>query len=81
MANLEFYATYGTEKRLVEISKPFGAGDIYHITIGKFFNGTLFKQNGEWIVNLNNNSGLTSDDIFILGEMMDDAIAKEKLST
>jgi len=73
--SITFDAYYGDEKKVVEISEVFGAGaGTYHLLIDCFFQGSLVKRNGEWRLNSNTNL-LTSTDIQILGEVIDERLA------
>jgi hypothetical protein len=55
-----------SDNRLVNLSTPAGGADSYHI----YIDGNLLCYKGEWIGHLNNND-LTSDDIQILGSIID----------
>lgn len=64
-------ATFGDETKTVTLSIPNGGGDHYQIMVGNYYHGTLKKQNGQWAGHLARKSELTSDDIYIMGEIID----------
>lgn len=66
-------AVYGDKEKKVEISKPFGAGEQYHIYIDNYFCGTLMKRNGKWIIP--DHPEYTSDDIMVLGDLAEQIIS------
>jgi len=71
MPEIEFDAPFGDERKHVWITLPDGAGaNIYQIYLDNFYQGRLTKQNGQWI---HWEGNLTTDDIQILGEMIDEA--------
>lgn len=70
---VEFDCWCGEERWHVELTHPPGGADGYFIMINKYYHGTLFKRNGEWEGHLNLKSGITGDEIGILGQMIDGA--------
>jgi len=56
--------------RKIRLSAPVGGSGSYQLYIDKFYYGNLVYKNGKWIGHLNNND-LTSDDIQILGDIID----------
>lgn len=74
MQTIEFDAYYGDELKHVRIWVPFGIGDeIWHVNVGGYYEGSIKKKNGEWIVShLPTKSDLTSADILIIGELIDE---------
>lgn len=67
---IETTANFGGEQKAVKISQPHGGGD-YQVLINNYLQGTIVKHGDNWIGHLNARSVLTSDDIAILGEMID----------
>lgn len=64
------HAAYGDATKKVVISKPFGAGDQYHIMINNFYSGSLMKRQGSW--EIPGYDMYTSDDIQILGNWVEE---------
>ena len=60
--------------RLVMVN-PNSKGDNYHIFIDNDYQGNVVKQKGQWVGNLEQNSDLTIDEVYLLGH-----IIKEKLA-
>src|SRR5687768_3614786 len=73
MGDLNIEAISGDELLYVlEISKPFGTGgDVYHMMVNNYYKGRLTKRDGKWIA-LENTLNLTSDDISVLGDLIDE---------
>lgn len=67
---LEFTGNFGGISKTVKIMQPHGGGD-YQVLIDNYLQGTIAKRGDEWVGHLNYRSVLTSDDIAILGEMID----------
>ena len=65
-----FEAAFGSEKRMVILSKTMGGGQSYQLSINKYHQGTFICYQGKWRAYLNDRSELTNDDIFILIEMI-----------
>ena len=68
---IAFDAWCGDRAWKVELSHPQGGADGYFIMINNYYHGMLFKRNGEWEGHLNGKSGITGDEIMILGDMID----------
>ncbi|MDM8176837.1 hypothetical protein QT327_21220 [Olivibacter sp. 47] len=77
MEEIKIEAAFGEETKLITLSIPSGTSGHYAIMVDKYYNGTLEKRGTEWIGHLNQLSELTSDDIYIMGEILD---SKEKAS-
>ncbi len=73
MKQLEFIATVGEGKMQVKLTEPQGASAGYQVLIDQWLQGTLVKREEAWTAHLNRKSILTSADILILGELIDDA--------
>ena len=71
MVSIEFDAAYGNDRKMVVIRQLSGSGNIYQVFIGNYYDGMLVKLNGEWVAHLNLKSDLTSDDIQLLGDIID----------
>jgi hypothetical protein len=70
MQPIEFHDTTGRHIKLIQ---PSGA-EGWQIMIDNFYNGILFKRNGEWVAYLAPGSDLTADDVQVLGERIDENI-------
>ncbi len=74
MKQLEFTAIIGDVKTRVKLTEPQGASAGYQVLIDQWLQGTLIKRGQDWVAHLNRKSILTSADIAILGELIDNAI-------
>jgi hypothetical protein len=73
MKQLEFTAAVGEGKMQVKLTEPQGASAGYQVLIDQWLQGTLVKKDQIWVAHLNRKSILTSADIAILGELIDNA--------
>jgi hypothetical protein len=73
MKQLEFTATVGEGKMQVKLTEPQGASAGYQVLIDQWLQGTLVKRGHDWVAHLNKRSILTSADIAILGELIDES--------
>lgn len=73
MKDIKFTAVYGDETKEVELSNPLGGGSGYHVYIDRYYTGTIIKRNGKWagFFNPKSQDEFTSDDIMILGDIID----------
>jgi hypothetical protein len=72
MKQLEFTATIGDLKTTVKLTEPQGASAGYQVLIDQWLQGTLVKRGQTWVAHLNKKSILTSADIAILGNLIDE---------
>jgi hypothetical protein len=70
MKEIEFDASFGNKIKKVKLSSNIGGSDGWQVSIDNYYQGTIFFKDGMWKAHLNNRSILTSDDILILGEMI-----------
>ncbi len=69
---IEFTASFGDDKKRVELLNPNGAGgNSWQVMIDNYYRGIIFKKDGEW---MSYSLWLTIDDVQILGEMIDELI-------
>jgi hypothetical protein len=73
MKQLEFTGAVGERRIKVKLTEPQGASAGYQVLIDQMLQGTLVKRDQDWVAHLNRKSILTSADIGILGELIDDA--------
>jgi hypothetical protein len=73
MKQLEFTAVIGNHPKQVKLNEPQGASAGYQVLIDQLLQGTLVKRGQGWVAHLNRRSILTSADIGILGELIDNA--------
>ena len=73
MKDIEFMAAFGDDRKRVRISRPQGSSSGYQVFIANYYQGIIVKLNNEWVGHLNARSELTSDDILILGDIIDNA--------
>jgi hypothetical protein len=69
----EFIATIGEVKTKVKLTEPQGASAGYQVLIDQWLQGTLVKSGHDWVAHLNKRSILTSADIAILGDLIDES--------
>ena len=72
MKQLEFIATIGEVKAIVKLTEPQGASAGYQVLIDQWLQGTLVKRGHDWVAYLNRKSILTSADIAILTDLIDE---------
>ena len=72
MKQLEFTATIGEQKMQVKLTEPQGASAGYQVLIDQWLQGTLVKRGHDWVAYLNRKSILTSADIAILTDLIDE---------
>ncbi len=76
MVQFEIKLICGDEEKVAVINSPFGAsgekGGI-HVYIDKYFQGSMFKRQGKWVL-LGPNVTLTTDDILIIGDMIEEKL-------
>jgi hypothetical protein len=58
----------------VELSYIYVAGGSWQILINKMYHGTLFKRDGEWRFNIGRKSELTTTDLQLLSEIIEEHI-------
>ncbi len=71
MKTIEFDAKFGDIIKRVKLIFNDKGGHGYQVLIGNFYQGEIFYIDGMWRVHLNDRSILTSDDIGILGEIIE----------
>lgn len=76
--SLKFTANFGGIIKQCELVRPYGGGDDLQIKIDRWHHGTLAWRNGEWKGYLGLKSELTTADIMVLAEMVNDANANGK---
>jgi hypothetical protein len=79
MKQLEFTAAIGEVKTTVKLTEPQGASAGYQVLIDQWLQGTIVKRGQTWVAHLNRKSILTSADIGILGELIDQASIPDHL--
>ena len=72
MKQLEFIATIGEVQATVKLTEPQGASAGYQVLIDQWLQGTLVKRGHDWVAYLNRKSILTSADIAILTDLIDE---------
>ena len=75
MKTIEFFGWWGDTKKKVHICIPTG-GEGFQIIVDNLYHGIILKRKGQWQGYFNGNSELTSDDILILGEIIEHSFAK-----
>jgi len=73
MDEIEGVENFGEGRKKYQFIRPQGAGGHFQILIDKYYQGTIEKRNGKWVAHLNRTSKLTPDDIWIIGELLDNA--------
>jgi len=74
MNDITFDATFGNERKTVRMSIPEGSGSkMWEVSINCYHQGRLYYRDGQWGSYLNDLSELTTADIQILGEMIENA--------
>lgn len=60
---IRFKAVYGDEEKEVELNRPSGGGNLYHIYIDRFYYGIITIRGGEWAVLPQHDHYFTPDDM------------------
>jgi len=71
-STIAFDVEIGNKRRHVEISQPFGAGDVWYIIIDNYLHGQLYKRQGRWQGDIRNSDLLVVEDIGIIGAIIDE---------
>lgn len=72
MREIVFKASFGDERKTIRISKPNGMDSLmWQLSIDWYHQGTLYFRDGHWGAYLNDSSEITTEDIQILGEIID----------
>jgi len=66
MKSIEIDTHFGDKPVHIEIGATMGAGEVFHVTVNKYYNGRVWKTNDGWQHDLNPKSELTGDDLQIL---------------
>jgi hypothetical protein len=70
---MAYLATFGHEKKLVDISPIKGvAGQTYFIMVDGYYQGAITLIKGQWVAHLNRNAVLTGDDVSTIISMIQD---------
>ena len=56
MDKIEFDAQFGDKPAHIEISAAMGAGQVFQVTINKYYNGRVWKTSDGWRHDLNANN-------------------------
>lgn len=59
---------------------PYAHGK-WQITINKAYNGSMWKIDGEWRFGINDNSQLTTTDIYLLGQIIEEHIRQVQMTS
>jgi hypothetical protein len=76
MKKIEIETAFGNKIKKVEVSQVHRTAQYgLQLTIDNFYCRTIVKRNGKWIAHLNDKSlpEFTTDDIQILGEIIDES--------
>lgn len=81
MDAIYFSAWYGDVEKKVELSIATYGGDGYQILINRYYYGIMIQRAGKWVGYLNPRAWeeLTTDDVRILGEIIEDALKSAPL--
>lgn len=73
MKDIELMAHYGDVVKNVRVTYDQWGTGCYQVLIDKFFHGSLCKTDNGWIAHLSPGSDITSVEIEILGEIIDNS--------
>jgi hypothetical protein len=71
MEVIEIMGSFGNEKKLIKIVQPHLSGNVYQVLIDNWYQGSIMKIRGEWLAYWNAKSDLGTDDIAIIGDIID----------
>jgi hypothetical protein len=74
MGEISFIASFGDETKRVKLTQPQGAGGGHFLSIDNYHKGQLIKQGGQWVLQANDLSEFTADDIVILGDIIENGV-------
>lgn len=61
-----------TEGRTINLSKPMGGPDAWHIYVNRYYNGLLVFKNGQWGIMSGNDDEFTADYADPLGQWLEE---------
>ena len=73
MDKLEIETYFGNKPVHFEIGTTMGAGEVFHVTVNKYYNGRIWKTNDGWRHDLNPNTILQGDHIAVIIELIEKA--------
>ena len=68
---MHIFTVFGDNPVHIEISATMGAGDVFHVTIDKYYNGRLWKTSDGWRHDLNPKTILQGDDVAVIIELVE----------
>jgi len=71
MKEIEMRTFFGTTPVHMEISSAMGAGEVFHVTINKYYNGRVWKTNDGWTHDLNPKTIIQGDDVAVIIELIE----------
>jgi len=74
MLDITIFAVTGDVKWIVVLSYVGVGGGHWHIDIDKGHHGSIFKRRGEWTFATNHDSELTTDDLQLIAQIIDEYI-------
>ena len=75
MEKILINGAYGNKTKPIEISMPTGGVNAWYITIDRYHHGQMIRYKGEWIGYIHPTSELTGDDIWIIGDLINEKLA------
>jgi len=55
----------------IEIGATMGAGEVFHMSLNKYYNGRIWKTNDGWRHDLNPKTILQGDDVAVIIELIE----------
>ena len=66
MEAIEIDTYFGDKHVHIEIGVTMGAGEVFHVTVNKYYNGRIWKSNDGWRHDINPKTKTLVDDVQIL---------------
>lgn len=73
-SEIKLIGVFGHERKFVWLTQPSGAGGGYQLYIEHRYQGMILKKDGRWISQLTQPHDFTADDIYVLGELIDNEL-------
>jgi len=71
MKSIEFDAQFGDKPVHIEITPAMGAGEVFHVTVNKYYNGRLWKTRDGWRHDLHPTTIVQGDDVTVIIELIE----------
>jgi hypothetical protein len=71
MEKIEIDTYFGDKPAHIEIGATMGAGEVFHVTVNKYYKGRVWKTTDGWRHDLNPKTVLQGDDVAVIIELIE----------